>query len=251
MTLSYIGDEAMTGAYLAHQVRQHTIRPVIAFREYVFRDVIPQFCNLDQRADQIASEYYDLAITRPVDEDCVGDTSQFAEEAHDQALSWYQMMRSLRQTVLSLLAAGLFHLTEQQLASLGQNAAFANRQPKSTKLQHVAEWYKSVLCLDLHTLKDWSFIEELRLVTNTAKHAEGDSSKKLKALRPDLFCDPALDGMFEGTGFRTWLVHRPVVAPLAGENLFVTEGTLRQYAEGVESFFREIATRLEAQDKAG
>ena len=57
--------------------------------------------------------------------------------------------------------------------------------------------------------------------------------------------------MFEGAGFRTWLVHRPVVAPLAGENLFVTEGTLRQYAEGVESFFREIATRLEEQDKAG
>jgi hypothetical protein len=103
----------------------------------------------------------------------------------------------------------------------------------------------------LHTLKDWSFIEELRLVTNTAKHGEGDSSKMLRALRPDLFCDPALDGMFQGTGFRTWIVHRPVVAPLAGENLFVTEGTLRQYAEGVESFFREIATRLEAQDKAG
>ena len=151
--------------------------------------------------------------------------------------------------MLNLLAAGLFHLTEQQLASLGQNAGFEKRQPKSTKLQHVAEWYKSFLCLDLQTLKDWPLIEELRLVTNTAKHAKGDSSKKLKALRPDLFCDPALEKMFKGAGFGTWLVHRPVVAPLAGENLFVTEGTLRQYAEGVESFFREIATRLEKQEK--
>jgi hypothetical protein len=235
----------MTGGYLAHQVRQHAIRPVIAFREYVFRDVIPQFCNLNQRADQIGVEFYDRAITQPVDEDCDGDTSQFAEDAHDHALSWYEMMRSLRQTMLNLLAAGLFHLTEQQLASLGQNAGFEKRQPKSTKLQHVAEWYKSVLCLDLHTLKDWQLIEELRLVTNTAKHAEGDSSKKLKALRPDLFCDPALEKMFKGTGFSTWLVHRPVVAPLAGEDLFVTEGTLRQYAEGVESFFREIAAVLD------
>ena len=145
----------MTGGYLAHQVRQHAILPVIAFREYVFRDVIPQFCNLNQRADQIGFEFYDRAITQPVDEDCDGDTSQFAEDAHDHALSWYEMMRSLRQTMLNLLAAGLFHLTEQQLASLGQNAGFENRQPKSTKLQHVAEWYKSVLCLDLHTLKDW------------------------------------------------------------------------------------------------
>ena len=174
----------MTGRYLAHQVRQHAIRPVIAFREYVFRDVIPQFCNLNQRADQIGVEFYDRAITQPVDEDCDGDTSQFAEDAHDHALSWYEMMRSLRQTMLNLLAAGLFHLAEQQLASLGQNAGFENRQPKSTKLQHVVEWYKSVLLLDLNTLKDWPLIEELRLVTNTAKHAEGKSSKKLKTLRP-------------------------------------------------------------------
>jgi hypothetical protein len=241
----------MTGGYLAHQVRQHAIRPVIAFREYVFRDVIPHFCNLNQRADQIASEYYDLAITGPVDEDCDGDTSQFAEEGHDQALSWYQMMRSLRQTMLNLLAAGLFHLIEQQLASLGQSAGFENRRPKSTKLQDVAEWFKSVLNLDLHGLKDWPLIEELRLVANTAKHAEGGSSKKLKALKSQLFCDPALDEMFKGAGFKEYLVNRPVVAPFAGENLFVTESALREYAESVESFFREIATMLEEQDKAG
>lgn len=241
----------MNSGNLAHQIRQKTILPILAFRKYIFRDVLPQFCNLNERATQIGHEYYDRAISQPVGEDCDGDTSEFAEDAHDHALSWYQMMRSLRQTMLNLLAAGLFHLTEQQLASLGQNAGFENGQPKSTKLQHIAEWYKSVLCLDLQTLKDWSLLEELRLVTNTAKHAEGDSSKKLKALRPDLFCDPALEKMFESTGFSTWLLHRPVVAPLAGENLFVTEGTLRQYAEGVESFFREIATRLEEQDKAG
>jgi hypothetical protein len=54
--------------------------------------------------------------------------------------------------------------------------------------------------------------------------------------------------MFEGTGFRRWLVHRPVVAPLAGENLFVTEVALRQYAEGVESFFREIASMLDEHE---
>jgi hypothetical protein len=57
--------------------------------------------------------------------------------------------------------------------------------------------------------------------------------------------------MFQGTRFRAWLVHHPVAAPFAGENLFVSEGTLGQYAEGVESFFRKIATRLEEQDKGG
>ncbi len=32
------------------------------------------------------------------------------------------MMKSLRQTMLNLLAAGLFHLTEQQLAQLSNDA---------------------------------------------------------------------------------------------------------------------------------
>ena len=238
----------MTGGYLAHQVRQQAIRPILAFREYIFRDVMPQFCDLAQRASLIGNEYYEHAVSQPVNEDCDGDTSEFAEDAHDHALSWYEMMRSLRQTMLNLLAAGLFHLTEQQLALLGQNAGFENRQPKSTKLQDVAEWFISVLHLDLQGLKDWPLIEELRLVANTAKHAEGGSSEKLKALKPQLFCDPALEKMFKGTGVKEYLVNRPVVAPLAGENLFVTESALRHYAESAESFFREIATMLDEHE---
>ena len=63
--------------------------------------------------------------------------------------------------MLNLLAAGLFHLTEQQLASLGRSAGFENRRPKSTSLKDVAEWFKSVLHFDLHTFKDWPLIDEL------------------------------------------------------------------------------------------
>jgi hypothetical protein len=35
-------------------------------------------------------------INEPAGEDCDGDLSGFAEDAHDHALSWYEMMRSLR-----------------------------------------------------------------------------------------------------------------------------------------------------------
>lgn len=100
------------------------------------------------------------------------------------------MMRSLRQTMLNLLATGLFHLAEQQLAVLGQDAGFENRQPKSTTLEDVVKWYKSTLRLDLRSLSEWPLIDELRLVANTAKHAEGKSSDDLRILRPELFCDP-------------------------------------------------------------
>jgi hypothetical protein len=238
----------MTGGYLASQVRQRAIQPILAFRGYIFRDVFPHFTNLDQRADQIGNEHYESSISQPADEDFDGDLSSFAEDAHDQALSWYEMMRSLRQTMLNLLAAGLFHLVEQQLAVLGQDAGFENRQPKSTTLEEVVKWYKSTLRMDLRALPEWQLIDELRLVANTAKHAEGKSSGDLRSLRPELFFDPTLAGMFEGSGLRDYFVNRPVSAPLAGEDLFVTENVLQHYAEGVEKFFREIAAHLDASE---
>jgi hypothetical protein len=63
----------MTGGYLASQVRQRAIRPILAFREYIFRDVVPHFSNLDQRADQVGNEYYERAVSQPADEGFDGD----------------------------------------------------------------------------------------------------------------------------------------------------------------------------------
>jgi hypothetical protein len=85
------------------QVRQRTIQPILAFREYIFRDVLPHFTNLNERADQVRDEYYQRAVSQPATEDCDGNLSGFAEDAHNHALSWYEMMGSLRQTMLNLL----------------------------------------------------------------------------------------------------------------------------------------------------
>lgn len=216
----------MTGGYLASQIRRWRIRPIIAFREYIFRDVVPQFSRLNERADQIASEYFNNAINQPAGEDCNGDLSGFAEDSHNHALSWYETMRSLRQTMLNLLAAGLFHLTEQQLAQLGNDAVFDNRRPRSASIGDIVKWYKSVLRLDLEQLSGWPLIDELRLVANTAKHAEGTSCAELRCLRPDLFCDPTFAQIYQGMGIKDYFENRQVSAPLAGEDLYVSEEIL-------------------------
>jgi hypothetical protein len=238
----------MTGGYLAMQIRGRVIRPIVAFREYIFRDVVPHFGALNERADQIGNEYYEMAISQPADEDFDGDLSGFAEDAHYNALSWYEMMRYLRQTMLNLLAAGLFHLTEQQLAALGHDAGFRNGSPKDTRLEEVAKWYESNLRLDLRLLPGWPLIDELRLVANTAKHAEGKSSGDLRNIRPQLFCDPALANVYKGIGIDNYFVSRPISAPLAGEDLFVSEDLLKEYAEGVETFFGHIAAYFDAHE---
>lgn len=98
----------MTGGYLASQIRHGAVRPIAAFREYVFRDVLPNFGNLSERADRVENEYVSDRMTQPRDDDFAGDSADVASDAHDYALGWYEMMRSLRQTMLNLLAAGYF-----------------------------------------------------------------------------------------------------------------------------------------------
>lgn len=235
----------MDGAYLSMQIRSWIVRPVTAFREYALRDVIASFSNLNERATQIGNEYYERMGSQPASEDFDGDMSIFAEEAEDQALSWYQMMRLLRQTMLNLLAAGLFHLTEQQLAALCRDGGFMVDPPKETKLGIVAVWYHDNLRLDFNTLSSWPMIEELRYVANAVKHAEGSATDKLKSVRPELFTDPAFANIKDLDGYNLFET-RSVAAPLAGEDLFVSEDLLMRYADAAESFLHEIAAHFEA-----
>jgi hypothetical protein len=55
------------------------------------------------------------------------------------------------------------------------------------KVGQVVSWFEKTLGLKVKDLEGWSVVDELRLVANVAKHAEGDSATKLRALRPALF----------------------------------------------------------------
>ncbi len=147
--------------------------------------------------------------------------------------------------MLNLLAVGQFHLTEQKRAQLSNDAGFEGRKPKEAKLEELVKWYKSTLRLNLRNLSSWSIIDELRLIANTAQRAEGKSSEDLRKQRPAVFSDPSLSSGFAESAFEDYLVHRPVAAPMAGEDLFVTESLLAEYAVGVQNLFLEIQMYLE------
>ena len=98
-------------------------------------------------------------------------------------------MVSLRQSMVNLLAAGLYHMIEQQLGALSLDCAY--ERVSDTNLDVVKTWYVTNLGIDLSSLEPWAKLRELRLVANSVKHAEGGSAKQLRELRPDLFQDPA------------------------------------------------------------
>jgi hypothetical protein len=79
-------------------------------------------------------------------------------------------------------------------------------------------------------------------VANTVKHGEGKSAEALKTLRPELFSNPDYENIY--IEFRQHGLEPsfgPVAAPLAGEDLYVSDPLLQRYAEAAESFFTEIA----------
>jgi hypothetical protein len=229
------------------QINGYIIGPIMAFRKYIFRDVLPAFGNLDERAEEVAEEYYNRLGSEPAWNNCDIDMADVAEAAHEKSLSWYQMMTSLRQSMLNLLAAGLFHLTEQQLAIVCRDGGFTMDPPTDTKLEEVRKWYAVNLRLDLESLPSWTMMHELRLVANSVKHAEGSSTRQLRILRPELFSNPDFEEIYreaEEQGIERSA--GPVHAPLSGEEFFVSEKLLHAYAEAAESFFAEIADHFKA-----
>ncbi len=230
------------------EIRGRVVGPLLAFGQCIFRDVLPPFADLDKRADQVANDYYNRIGSQPAGEwGADVDMADVAEAAHDHSLGWYQMMISVRQAMLNLLASGLSHLAEQQLADSCRDASFDVKPPRDTNREVVVKWYRDHFQLDLKSLPSWEVFDELRLVANAVKHGEGSATSQLRAFRPELFRNPdfaEIDKELAEAGIPPTMGR--VLAPLSGEDLFVSEKLLKMYVEGVESFFSEIAEHFKS-----
>ena len=194
------------------------------------------FSDLEKKADEVADAAFQRYGDEPAGPDFDGDMSVFAERAEQKGQAFYETMYPLRQAALNLFTAGLFHLLEQQLASLCHDAAFDVPPPGDTKLAVVVKWYRDHFCLDLETLPEWAPIQELNYIANTVKHAEGPSAEKLRNVRPELFHH--LPDSF-------LLAELPVRLPLAGDDLYVTDDLFREYSHAATQFFTTIAAYFE------
>ena len=173
------------------------------------------------------------------------DPGDIADWANDHSLAWWEKLVSLRQSMVNLLATGLYHLIEQQLGVLSLDCAY--ERVRDTKLDVVKTWYMTNLGIDLSSLESWAKIQELRLIANSVKHAEGGSAKQLRELRPDLFQNPAFAHIRAEMGANWFDRQEPLAMPLAGEDLFVTEDDLRNYSAAAVALFESIVEFCEAR----
>ena len=231
---------AVGGKYLAWQMRTRSIPYFRLYASSILADVLSGFANIDQRrgGDRSGVPALGLATGR----------RRFrrrhepgSRSLRKQGQAYYETMTGLRQATINLMAAGLFHLLEQQLANLCYDSAFRECKLKEATMDLIVEWYTRHFDLDLKQLSQWETIKELRLLAHAVKHAEEVPAQKLRNLRPSLFQNPILTGM--GSGLAS--SRQPLRLPLAGDDLFVTEEAFCGYSSAVLDFVTAIASHFE------
>ena len=231
---------AVQGSYIARRMRMGVLPFDRVYGQWVDAHIIPLASQLTVMADAVEKQAYDELMSQPVGEDYSGDGSEEAERAFDMGLSFYENISDMYQGTLNLFAAGLFHLIEQQLADLTRDGAF-DIEASDTKLQNLIDWYEQHFQVALTQFPSWSLIEELRLVANATKHAEGSAATKLRSVHPELFQNPVVRKIDTNTP----VFHMPVHLPLGGDGLYVTGDDFRRYHRATLDLFEWLVESFE------
>ncbi len=226
----------------------------------VVERLLPTFDQVDREAEQVASAAFTRLGQRLISEDSYMDMADAAELAHHEGLAHYERWTGVRQGLLNLAAAGLYHLFEQQVAVFVQkelitlheahDATFMIRLLKPGQIMTAFEDRLFANGITYRTLPSYPQLDELRLVANVVKHGSGSSAEQLRVRCPLLFVHPASRTSEGATRRNPWPVvagQRPprlVDRPLAGNDIYVTTGEFQTYAACVISCWVELAARL-------
>ena len=190
------------------------------------------FENLELEAARIEKAEYARLNRSDVGE--YGDESHIAEAAYFKGVDFCIATDAVRQGVVNLLVAGIFHLFEQQTRSLSREMSLPALLPNSL---YPWEQLKKVLAdkgVDVSQFRSAALLEELHLVANVVKHGDGPSAERLRVLKPELFED-------KHSIFRK--IRRPL-RPLVGEGLRLTEDHFKAYEACLEAFWNELTEAL-------
>lgn len=202
--------------------------------------LLPTFTNIKAEADRKGDEEWKRLCALPGDGS--DDMADLAEQAFDAGLAHYQTMIGLRQGLLNLFSVALFHLYEQHVMLFHRVEVLKPGEGNNTKLLKHSTFRERLQTygVDITSLASWTTLEELGLVANAVKHAEGDSSAKLRTVRPDLFEAPELAG-FDFVGLKSSV---RVFTPLTGDDIYVSLQDLKRYADAVVRFWTELTDAL-------
>ena len=211
--------------------------------EVLERRLLPTFreSDINHEAEAVADEAWESFMSMPGTGE--EDLSNFAELAQEAALEHYLLVTGIRQGVVNMFAAGLYHAFEQQLLYFHREELLPYSHQHDAAQLKVSK-VKEQLAergIGLASFRAWGLVEELRLLANAVKHAEGESAAQLRLARPDLFEEPRLQGLGLDV---TPEISRPIYLPMIGDDIFVTVDDLMRYRDALIEFWRELGDAL-------
>ena len=228
--------------------------PQVQYFSHCYLDrLLNSFSELEEEATRMEEEKHQELLQRPCCGDCC-DPGDIAETATNAATAWHFNMKNILQGMKNLFAVGLRHTFEQQFTEYYRNEIHLLRReneidtiPKfnviiaevDNKLKEAGEVY-------FKNFNSWTTLEELGLVANVVKHAEGNSAERLRSINPNLFQHPFLKNFTPSTTPAEHITS--IFKPLYGEGVYITESDFKRYVEAMMDFWNEMATEFEKID---
>ena len=222
-----------------HVIPQMYLPQLAALREAIFARILPPFDGIDEEAGEVEREALER-LEEYAHED--SDPAMIAEAAQDAGLEHYELLTGTRQTVINAFAVAISHLFEQQRHLLSHRTIIDSEVDSKRREITYLKLLDSA-GIDCEEFPQRPVLEELDLVANVAKHAEGHSADRLRAVRPELFVPVEIRGASKLSDGYT----RPVHTPLMGEGLYVQAEDLRAYLEAVEAFWQFVLNKFSSR----
>ena len=210
----------LVGSILVPEFREQ----VTFYRDAVVNKLAPAFGKIEDESNAYAEKLF---------EGCThtDDPGSAADWAMDHAACHHMSLVGAKCAVLSLAAAGLYHMFEQQmtavLKAVGEEVPRPGRLCTDGPRCLARHGYAVKQAPDLSTIA-----EEMRLVANAVKHGDGCSARDLFTVRPALFRERWSGGEDIATP-----LSESMRLPLAGEGLVIDLSDFERYAETLLSFW--------------
>lgn len=202
------------------------------------RRILPAFDGIEDEATALQEKTWNELMSLQGDPDM--DPSMLADAAFEAGYDHYSGIQAVKQSLINSFAPLLYHTWEQQLLSFHRREVLHPAEEHDNELLNLQVLKKRLKAegIDITQLPTWSPINELRLMANTVKHADGNSADDLKKARPELFDSHHANSEVTPLPFR---YTRRVYRPLSGEDLYLTLNDLQTYGRAIIDFWGEFA----------
>ena len=219
-------------------INKKFIEQIELFYATLEKRLIPTFDTINEEAETISNEKREELCNAAYSPDI--DPADLAESAEDEGIDYYYMLSGIKQSLLNISAAGMYHFFEQQVVFFLRKEVLHPSEQDVSKLMKIKEFKERLLNnnIDIEHFSSWETIMELQWLANSIKHAEGYSANELRKLRPNLFSPPTTLNN-EMNFFEGWVTPN-IYMPLSGEDLYVTQLDLERYKSAIANFWTEF-----------